>query len=607
MKNRGKYLIGFSIAVQIIVVLAILLINRGPDEKTNENAAVEKKPVVEKERRPAGAGKTISPKPEKAEQPASPEIQEQSESTIAETETAGSISGTVYREETGEPIRKANVRLAYPSDSSDESYHDKTTISDTDGFYFFDGLSSSTDYMIEAKGTNLVSDPVHLALDEREERENIDLHLYSSLAIKGKVVLMGTDTPVEGVELGADALTEFETQYGVNAHDTSNKEGRFVLGNLRAGDYRVYVDWSKYRMGSDAFGLEVPMEVTLTKDQPLEPILVEVRACKSIRGKITDENDQPIERVRIQFACFNKFSGDYMWWEERIYSNKDGHYQISGLYSEADKFKVRFRHGQYADLEENIQFEKDKTEKVIDIMLEKGLSISGFVRDKNSEPVVGAEISASPKKHDYLYAKHAASDSEGYYNVVGITSDKWELEVTKPGYGTVTKDDEALSISGKILIGDKPLDSQRVRFNLQSGYTSFGRYATTDTEGGFIIADLEKGYYDIKIFSFYPSDPFAEIGRFPDEMKNVAAGTDDLIIRIRQSGSIAGYVKDAVTLEIIKNFVITFYQEDAILYSMIRGSGDVSWIKDGQRVCLKICRKYSGTGKRNYRGFRGIS
>lgn len=526
MNKRSKYLIGLSAAVLIIVVLVILLVNRGPGETAKEEPVVVKKPAVVEKKAPVRAKKVTAPEPKEVKTPPSPDIvrekppaaakkktgvtitgivknqqgepienatvmtvayrggrnispmagpskpenktntegmfeitglQEESTcdlmvtakgygETIEKNVPVGSsdvvivlpsestLSGTVFREDTEEPLARINVRLAYQSGSRYEPYQEKRTTSDTEGFYIFRGLGPSQKYVIEAEGSDLISDPVRLTLDEAEERQGVDLYLYPALEITGRVVLTGTDEPVEGVKLRVRGGDSFGLQYGYRDDATSDTEGQFILSGLRAGEYQLRTDHqSKYRMKRNTRGDEEPVKITLEKDRPLDPLIVEVAAGKVILGKVTDEDGQPLKNVNIQAAQIVK-SRSYYNWRGHASSKEDGTYQIFGLDADAYEFKVHFSHSQYADVIKDVEFEEDEVEKVVDTALDKGLSISGYVTDSDSEPIEGARIDASSRSRDNIqYRKNTASDTEGYYSIIGTTSGKWKIKAEKSG------------------------------------------------------------------------------------------------------------------------------------------------------------------------------
>lgn len=508
------------------------------------------------------------------------------------------LSGTVFSETSGEALAGISVRLAYPREPRGGSYIESHTTSDTAGRYFFDGLGPSDSYLIEASGNSLISDPVYLELEEAQQKEGFDLTVYPTLSLAGKVVLTGTTTPVADVKLNLKVgmFNTLGLKYGASANTTSDSEGLFTFSGLRAGDFRLRTDpGSKYRMELSAQGPEEPLNVTLKKNTVPEQLLVEVGVSRTILGTITDDGGQPLRNVTVRTSRIAQPSFR-MNWTGHGRSDAEGKYRVTGLDPEATEFKVHFEHQKYADIITSVEFEEDEPEQVLDMELEQGLSLSGYVTDSDSEPVKGTKISASYRKRsdNVHFTKYAASDTEGHFEVGGIAKGKWTLKAEKSGYapaqlrGLVVEDEDLTgielvlargrSISGTILLGDEPITNQQVRFRLRSGLRPITRKESTDEEGRFTISDLEQGTYTINA-SIRRMKEIPEGANLRREVENVATGTEDLVIRFGWFGSISGVVKDAATFEPITNFEVAYQADNDRRY--FRNKEQVTGAEDG--------------------------
>jgi len=491
----------------------------------------------------------------------------------------GMLSGTVFHEGTQQPLAAISVRLAYPSASRHDPYIESRTTTDTDGHYAFYGLGPSEDYLIEASGKSLISDPVYLELEEAERKEGFDLSLYPALSVSGRTVLTGTDTAAVGVGLQIRMSGSRGLNYGTYASVISDSEGLFAFSGLREGEYRIGTDHrAKYRMQLNEHGYEEPLKITLNKNELPEQLLVEVGIGRTILGTVTDEAGRPIQsvQVRTQKTGQPPYRSN---WTGHGRTEEEGKYQVSGLDPQATEFKVHFEHQRYVDVITTIEFEEDEHEKVLDMELGKGLSISGYVTDSDSAPAKGAKINASYHKRsdNARFSKSAASDTEGYFEIVGITNGKWRLKAEKSGYvpaelrGVAVEDENVAgielvlarghSISGTMFLGDGLLTNQRVNFSIRSGLRPINQNTTTDEEGRFTISELEQGTYTITA-TIWNIEDMPDGAHLRQEVENVATGTEDLVIRFGGLGSISGVVKNAATFEPVTDFEVAYQEDD---------------------------------------------
>ena len=140
----------------------------------------------------------------------------------------GSISGFVYDPD-GKPVQSAKLVA---------TRNNKSTITDSRGFYKIDGLEPGTHYIYaEAKGfvKNHVSS---VAVEENKETAGINFTLSYAGAIKGVVVDAETGKSVEGVSVECDSIQGYFS-------GKTDSNGRFFIDNLIPGKYNL----SLYRQG----------------------------------------------------------------------------------------------------------------------------------------------------------------------------------------------------------------------------------------------------------------------------------------------------------------------------------------------------------------------
>lgn len=489
------------------------------------------------------------------------------------------IFGKVFNYETGEPLEKVTIRLKFRwpkfhiKDKSIERTPAFEVGSNADGFYIFHDVPVGYEGLVLASDTGFVSDPVLLKLEEEENRE-LDLPLYSPLTLEGQAVLKNVGTPIAGVKLNLSG-SDF------NVTETSDTDGLFAFKGLRGGKYGMRImKPCGYFMGyADLKGREKRLRITLEKDRKPEPLFVEVEHSRRIVGKITDEDGEALVGVSIKPVHPEGKTDIYKYFWLRVeINNIDGSYELSKIPSEVTKMKLKFHAPQYTPLEILVEFPAHEIEKVLDVVFEKekqGLTISGYVVDSDSKPISIVSIHAYPAAQGREYLKGALSDPQGHYCISGVTSGLWNIEARKEKYAPLfindleVKEDSLTDfnitmtrgekIAGRILISnDKPLSLNEVRFSLKSDPFYFPhRNVDTDKNGKFIIDNMPPGKYDIKFkaYYFYEYTPKKRHLKLEREIKNVATGTEDIIINFNY-GSVSGTVKDAVYGNPVADFTV---------------------------------------------------
>jgi len=157
-----------------------------------------------------------------------------------------------------------------------------------------------------------------------------------------------------------------------------------------------------------------------------------------------------------------------------------------------------------------------KTEQ-LEFKLDPGFVISGWVGDEKGMPLVGAEISYRAVGGDstpWLYSagRKVISDSGGRFDFNSLREGIYSFTATHPGYveasikdvGTGTDGARILlrrgfSISGKVR-GDIDGLGSKVKLEFKKGrWNTSYRTVELGPEQQFIVSDLEKGVYEIRL------------------------------------------------------------------------------------------------------------
>jgi len=483
------------------------------------------------------------------------------------------VSGTVFDEGTGETLAGIKVRL--DNTVRDRDYFNPIdTTSDTKGRYSFRGIPASKTYYVDAMGDDVLAEAVGFGIEEGETKDDIDLYMFPSISLPVKAVLKGTNTPVENVTLRAE-YWDRKAHFGRKGKGTTGADGLAVISGLRPGRYGISLSGeNRYRTEEDRRGQMQSVAVTLVRGKTPETVVIEVIAGRTIRGKIVNEKNEPVDRVDIYPSRKERDRFTHAGFHN-IYSDVDGRYEIS-LPPDESIFKLTFTHSGYARLERIVKFSEDEMEKVVDVVLTKGASVSGHVTDEAGQPIAGAEVMVRVKTDDGgSFGRGRSTNSEGFYKVDGINPGPVTVEAQKEGYAQAILEEFVLKeagamdinlvlrrgsfIAGRIMLGEVPLASGEVRFFSKTWH----KMAITDNEGGFTIDGLEDGVYDITVSFHYRSsgaEPRYSLD-FRDELKGIKTGTEDLVIQVGGLGSIQGTVRDAGDYEPITDFTIRVQKE----------------------------------------------
>jgi protocatechuate 3,4-dioxygenase beta subunit len=191
---------------------------------------------------------------------------------------------------------------------------------------------------------------------------------------------------------------------------------------------------------------------------------------------------------------------------------------------------------------------------VLDIPLEKGLTLSGTVRNEKSEPVACAEIEVKLLSHDWNDSKSASTDSRGRFRISGLVKgDDYEISIGNGMYETMSapftaqgdaeKDFILLkgaSITGVVMdVRGRPVPDASVYYYpaKEDGIDSDSGRQNTTYEGIFRFGGCTAGKSKIKV----EKEGYAETEK---EIILPESGNTDVEIALGMFGKISGRIVD---------------------------------------------------------------
>jgi len=348
--------------------------------------------------------------------------------------------------------------------------------------------------------------------------------LQSGLGLKG-VVVDEEGKPVPNVTVhanfeqvpGAVATTPSgadgsSPQGRTNGNNTSDEQGRFVIGGLREGKFRIQA-WQ-----SGAYSTR-PVVTAGTND-----VRITLMAAGSLSGRVTS-GGKPVANANIAASIPKSQSGgdtgrDNIGWAR---SDMDGEFRLESLPPD-QAFRIEIRHDGHKILtQEGVRSTKEPQVFVLDA----GVQIGGIVTDASGTPEAKVAVWVRAAND----SKHVTTDAEGRFTAGGLADGEltvqvqsWNRNIIATEPISVTPGDMNIhiavekgeTIAGFILDAEgKPLKQIQVAALDDDGKQVASGWAWKD-DGSFEIKGLRPGRYRVRA------------SRWVDQKNEVLAETDDV-------------------------------------------------------------------------------
>jgi protocatechuate 3,4-dioxygenase beta subunit len=278
------------------------------------------------------------------------------------------VSGTVVNAVSGEPLRKADVRLELqggppPDYGNNPKIPGYATMSAADGTFQFDGVEPG-DYRLSAQRTGYLrfehgAKKVNgagtiMSLHRTQQITGIKLAMSPQAVVTGRVLDSDND-PIEGIAVGLLHQTWREgrihfDQVGISQ---TNDLGEYRVSNVPPGQYYVLADKPRFSGMPDATSpmpgkpdvrqirtfypdstrMSAGTKIQLVAGQELSNIDIRLQSSTTyhIRGKVvgTPSHGSDFSKISIRASA----KGDELFWMSSTGSNlaKDHSFDLSGL------------------------------------------------------------------------------------------------------------------------------------------------------------------------------------------------------------------------------------------------------------------------------------
>ncbi|HSF16198.1 MAG TPA: carboxypeptidase regulatory-like domain-containing protein [Vicinamibacteria bacterium] len=461
-------------------------------------------------------------------------------SLVVQAESVSAFRGTV-QDESGRAVEGAIVVVSPGSVRYDVPVASATT--DANGVFSV-ALSGRPPFTVAAHAPGFapfrardvsVEKPLHIVL----ERGGPSL---SGRVLDGDTLEPIAAAVVESRAVAASGRLHDHPRFGL-VETVSDREGRFELRGLGEGPYRVRASAPGYGSSSN------------DNANPEAGVVLYLFRGVGIYGRVTDEKGEPVEGVFVDA----EWTGSDIFSRQHVSSTQqtdaEGGFAVLGL--EPGRYRLYARHPDYAPSASEATLENRDVE--VDLVLTKGVSVTGRLVDANDEPVRGRaalEALDGGSVGRLIEPRLAAdTDDDGTFTLSDVPRGEHRLRLSARGYGSESVD---LYVGGKspVDIGEVVLEvgiairgvvvdsngegigDARVQAFKAGGSDrgiSEGELATeTDWEGRFVLAGLEEALYHLMVAA-------PGYGR---EVTDVEAGSATITVALRPAGTIRGSVSD---------------------------------------------------------------
>jgi hypothetical protein len=424
----------------------------------------------------------------------------------------------------------ANARVAF--DASEETagasdasilliqpYAAEAVRSDANGEVVLQLAPGTYDFAADAEGYQ-----VRTVADRAIARAStIELRLDPAFAIRGHVHRNGS--PVANLQIVLLGNTNRR-----EATTLTNAEGRFTIEGLARAPYRLRL-LNYAELIDQTIDAKAPSSIEI----PLGPAgVIDAHVVDADTREPVRTFTYAIEPVTNEAAAAREPGA-----LERTLETSDGALRATlpvGVYRVIVS-AVGYTSSQAMDVRVD-----DREPAKIDILLDRGIALTGRVIDETSAPIEGADVIAferdNPQKRVRVAPSSARTGADGTFTVTGISAGEVNLTARKEGYvpfrQLITAEENltpidvrlkrGLTLEGTVTRGGKPVANAQIGASTPA-IGGEHQPALTDANGRFVLRGLIAARYTV---SAYKDEAHAEIRDVdPSKQKELAISLDD--------------------------------------------------------------------------------
>ncbi|MCL4819350.1 MAG: carboxypeptidase regulatory-like domain-containing protein [Vicinamibacteria bacterium] len=280
-------------------------------------------------------------------------------------------------------------------------------VSDAEGRFVLEGLAAGPHTVSAAEAPPLDFEEVEV----EAPASDVTLVLRPTATLAGSVVDGRNGEPIAAFSVrlapvrdaDEDGAMPFEMA-DAYAREEEFGGGAFSLDEVPEGQYRLVV------VAEGFLPLTVD-DVTVAAHEDAEPLALRLDAGATLRGRVLDEEGQPLADVRVAVEARDGASGE---------TDAAGDYELHGVATGA--FQVQFRKSGFRSERAKVQVPPEGARQ--DARLRRGLSLAGVVVDEGGRPVADARVGATTAAAGGENAG-AEADAEGRFRLEGLAPGRY--------------------------------------------------------------------------------------------------------------------------------------------------------------------------------------
>ncbi|MCH9649233.1 MAG: carboxypeptidase-like regulatory domain-containing protein [Deltaproteobacteria bacterium] len=394
-------------------------------------------------------------------------------------------------------------------------------LSAADGFFALEDLQAGTKVLLKLRKEGYL--PRELPGVEVPPLDPLVVVLEPASTVSGRVENQSGE-PVTGARLvlqdsasGIVYGNRVSPRFDRLAMSHSGEEGRFVLENVKPGQYSLSGSGTGYRTA------KIPT-IEVAEGATVEGIVLILEKGAVIQGRILAPDGKPVSQASLRLSK-QSHRQDILGGAKSAVSDSQGHYRLEGLESGFEQTLDAF-HEVYGQVRKTILVEPG--EQRVDIIFEPGFSISGQVTDQQGDGIANAQLQLESNNH-LFGGKTTRSGADGSYRFESVQAGRYEIEASHEDYAQ-SRTEMPIEMAGS------PVEGIEIR--LSRGAAIYGRVLGLDFDE---LARVELSAFQQNRRQTFPGSNHPDFeGKY--RLENLSPGTWTVIARLDQGQAVTGTV-----------------------------------------------------------------
>ena len=313
-----------------------------------------------------------------------------------------------------------------------------TYITDEKGQFLATGLKPGTNFF-SLQVRNYTSTRIEESVGDDDqwdpEQENLRVFRMEPAGSAAGVVLDPEGKPAGNVKVFAARQNIMISPVRGPAEFVTGADGKFLVQSLDSGATHFLA------AHKDGYCIGRSEPITVGPSELRSDVVIQLTRGSTIEGQILNEESIPVAGARLTFTIpgysdvwFQPTMGVGQGQTRLVVTGEDGRYSLTGLWK--GEYKVDITHEKHiSQFQQQVRVASADEVVSRDFRMQVGRILAGTVIDESGAPAEGAEVTATRAWSDRAEG-HAVVDSEGRFEVTGLTRGDYRLQARKEGYSS---------------------------------------------------------------------------------------------------------------------------------------------------------------------------